>query len=129
MDVLNAVTDREVNCIIEPRTLEGVSSIRVSYTVRVSGDYTIVCMMNGQILDQVYTRHYIAGMIKVHNNMNWYLLGPPDPNKTVFHYQTANLIFTCDTFYAISFSPKDVYDNVATVDRHELLLEVRKVRV
>ena len=60
--VLNAETEREVNCVIEPRgSLVGRSLITISFTVRVSGEYTVLLMINGQMLDRIHRQQYQAG--------------------------------------------------------------------
>lgn len=57
-DVHNEDTGREVNCIIE---YDNPSTIRVSFTVRVSGEYTITFMINGRILQGINRRTYQPG--------------------------------------------------------------------
>uniref|UniRef100_A0A1X7VDY5 HECT-type E3 ubiquitin transferase n=1 Tax=Amphimedon queenslandica TaxID=400682 RepID=A0A1X7VDY5_AMPQE len=113
VQVQHAYTEREVHCVVEPTgSLVGRSLITVSYTVRVSGEYSVLFMMNGQIIDKIHRPVYQAG--------------PPDPNKTVFHLRAPNIIMETSVFYPILFSPKDSFGNVAALLQDELIFEARK---
>jgi hypothetical protein len=109
-NVTNNQTGEEVNCIIERRSS---STIRVSFTIHLSGMYTITFMMNQQIIGRVFRQEYQPG--------------PPDANKTTFHLHTNNIVIKSDTMFPILFSPKDCYGNSALVHTDLFTFEVRKV--
>lgn len=100
--------------VIEPATIIGSNTIKVSFITRLSGDYTIDIKLNGT---RIGTKELIRRMYKP---------GTVDASKTVFLQQSNTIVVTAALYHSMQIIPKDGFGNTALISQEFLTAEIRK---
>ena len=112
--VTHTATSNVIPVVIEPSPYTGSTTVTISFTVRISGQYTVQPYVNGVSIT--------AGSCKRN-----YAPGPVDASKTEFLSHQHTHVITRGIYYPLRIAPRDSFGNRADITSEYLCVEARKV--
>ena len=114
----------------------GEDSVKVSFSARLSGDYTMDLRIKGyKIGGGLITRTFRPG--SSNSQQHYYtvfyycipnlLAGPVDASKTIFLQQSNTIVMTSGFYHSMQVAPKDGFGNPAIITQEFLTTEIRRV--
>jgi hypothetical protein len=99
--------------VVEPAPPTNHSKLRLSFTAKQTGAYSLEVQLNGRSLaGSPVTRTFLPG--------------PVDPAKTSFVEQPQWLVLTAGTYHSMTVIPRDSFGNSAIIQQEFLTANIRK---